>query len=68
MKYIGVKMPSRPASTMAFPQRFNASATRVEPRGVIRSCSITLSELCVTQRPSLDLRNPAIDNPEPIRG
>jgi len=68
MKYIGVKIPSRPASAMATAQRSRVSATRTVPRGAIRSPSNTLSVLWVTQRPALELRKPAKDRPEPISG
>ena len=45
MKYIGVKMPSWPASAMATAQRFKFSDTRSVPFGTMWSASRTRSEL-----------------------
>ena len=68
IKYIGVKMPSRPASAIATAHRFKVSATRAVPRGATWSTSSTFSELSVAQRPIVDLRKPARERPEPTRG
>ena len=68
MKYIGVKMPSRPASTMATAQRFRVSATRTDPFGAMRRASSSLSVLWVTERPILELRKLVRENPEPASG
>ena len=68
MRYIGVKIPSRPASAIASAQRFRVSDTRTDPRGAMRRASIALSELCVTHRPTLELRKAAKDRPEPTSG
>ncbi len=68
MKYIGVKIPSRPASAMTSAHRSRVSATRTEPCGAMWSVSIALSELRVTQRPILELRKEAKERPSPTRG
>ena len=68
IKYIGVKMPSRPASAMATAQRFKVSNTRTVPCGAMWSASSTFSELWVTPRPIRELRKAAREKPEPISG
>ena len=50
IKYIGEKIPSRPASAIAAPQRFNVSATLADPFGAILNVSSTFRVLWVTQR------------------
>ena len=68
MKYIGVKMASRPASAMAAAQRFKVSDTRTVPFGARWSVSSALSVLWVTQRPTRELRKLARERPEPTSG
>ena len=67
-KYIGVKMPSRPASAMAEAQRSRVFATRTVPRGTARRVSSARSEVVMMKRPIFELRKPARDMPEPTSG
>ena len=68
MKYIGVKMPSRPAAAMATAQRPKVSDTCTDPCGAMRRASSNLSVLWVTERPIRELRKLARENPEPTSG
>ena len=49
-RYIGVKMPSRPASASAAAQRFKVLETRTVPCGTMRSASSARNEPVVTER------------------
>ena len=67
-KYIGVKMPSRPASIIPSAQRFSILDTWTVPCGTMCSVSSTRSVLWVTQRPTLEPRKAARDRPDPTSG